>query len=194
MPSTEDGRKWGPPGAPEPGTVEPAAARFDSSRTSTLGSGCVALRPGQAVALVRATGGPPPSRVRVGLGWEVAGQGENTYLDASCILYDGRGKDVDKVWFMSKKAARGAVRHGGDSAGDRRHGGEEFVHLALSALPDGTELVRFGPVHAEPQTGLVMCKIQRDSAATGVWTMTAIGKVHEGKTVRAMVGPAKQYL
>jgi hypothetical protein len=40
----------------------------------------------------------------------------------------------------------------------------------------------------------VMCKIQRGTGGSAGWVMTAIGEFHDGKTVRAMVDPAKRYL
>ncbi len=189
-----------------------------------LDKGRVSLRKGQSVSLVK-TGAPPLARVRMALGWDPATYGRTIDLDASCILYDDRGKDVDKVWFMSKKGARGAVRHSGDNLTGQGEGDDETIFVDLAALPpnvrtlvftvnsfqgqaftevrnafcrlldevSGAELVRFDLSESKPHTGLVMCKVQRDpSGAT--WTMTAIGEFHDGKTVRAMVAPARQYL
>jgi stress response protein SCP2 len=177
------------------------------------------------VSLVK-TGAPPLSKVRMGLGWDPAQYGANIDLDASCILYDDRGKDVDKIWFMSKKGARGAVRHSGDNLTGQGEGDDEVIFVDLAALPpnvrtlvftvnsfagqrftevrnafcrliddySGAELVRYDLSDSKPQTGLVMCKVQRDPAAPQTWTMTAIGEFHDGKTVRSMVAPARQYL
>jgi stress response protein SCP2 len=189
-----------------------------------LDKGRVSLRKGQSVSLVK-TGAPPLTRVRMGLGWDPAQYGRSIDLDASCILYDARGKDVDKVWFMSKKGARGAVRHSGDNLTGQGEGDDETIFVDLAALPPnvvtlvftvnsfqgqsftdvrnafcrliddltGQELVRFDLSESKPATGLVMCKVARDPNAP-TWAMTAIGEFHDGKTVRAMVGPARQYL
>jgi stress response protein SCP2 len=186
-----------------------------------LDKGRVSLRKGQSVSLVK-TGAPPLTRVRMGLGWDV-GSGEQIDLDASVILYDGRGKDVDKVWFMSKKGAKGAVRHSGDNLTGAGEGDDEVIYVDLMAMPSdvnalvftvnsfrgqsfrqvrnafcrlvddmsGAELVRFDLSDSKDATGIVMCKLQREGPA---WVMTAIGEFHDGKTVRAMVGPGKQYL
>lgn len=201
-----------PPGA-APGP--PPAGRVN------LDKGRVSLRKGQSVSLVK-TGAPPLTRVRMGLGWDV-GSGEQIDLDASVILYDGRGKDVDKVWFMSKKGAKGAVRHSGDNLTGAGEGDDEVIYVDLMAMPSdvnalvftvnsfrgqsfrqvrnafcrlvddmsGAELVRFDLSDSKDATGIVMCKLQREGPA---WVMTAIGEFHDGKTVRAMVGPGKQYL
>ena len=186
-----------------------------------LDKGRVSLQKGQSVSLVK-TGAPPLTRVRMGLGWDV-GHGEDIDLDASAILYDDRRKDVDKVWFMSKKGARGAVRHSGDNLTGAGEGDDEVINVDLSKLSpkvqslvfvvnsfsgqkftavrnafcrlvddnSNQELVRFDLSDSKPQTGLVMCKLQRDGAS---WVMTAIGEFQDGKTVRAMVGPSAQYL
>jgi stress response protein SCP2 len=220
---------WGPPPPSPPPPPQqqwgapPAAAPAPPSAGGmvNLDKGKVSLRKGQSVSLVK-TGAPPLTRVRMGLGWDV-GRGEDIDLDASCILYDDRRKDVDKIWFMSKKGARGAVRHSGDNLTGAGEGDDEVIAVDLAALPSNVqslvftvnsfggqkfthvqnafcrliddttdqELVRFDLSDSKPSTGLVMCKVQRGAQG---WVMTAIGEFHDGKTVRAMVDPAKQYL
>src|SRR4030095_2715769 len=96
----------------------------------------------QSVSLVK-TGAPPLVRVRMGLGWDPATYGRNIDLDASCILYDDRGKDVDKVWFMSKKGARGAVRHSGDNLTGQGQGDDELIFVDLAALPPNVRTLVF---------------------------------------------------
>ncbi len=211
------GQQWGP-APPVPAGPPAGGARVN------LDKGRVSLTKGQSVSLVK-TGAPPLTRVRMGLGWDPAQRGRTIDLDASCILFDERGKDVDKVWFMSKKGARGAVRHSGDNLTGQGDGDDETIAVDLSALPPtvvtliftvnsfqgqpftevrnaycrlyddltGQELVRFDLSESKPSTGLVMCRVQRERGAP-TWAMTAIGEFHDGKTVRAMVGPSKQYL
>ncbi len=205
---------WGAPPLPPPA----------GAPTVNLDKGRVSLRKGQSVSLVK-TGAPPLTRVRMALGWDPAHRGRQIDLDASCILFDNRGKDVDKVWFMSKKGARGAVRHSGDNLTGSGEGDDETIFVDLAALPPniealvftvnsyqgqrftevrnafcrliddftGAELVRFDLSESKPQTGLVMCKVSRQPGGP-YWSMTAIGEFHDGKTVRAMVGPSRQYL
>ncbi|SQD98744.1 MULTISPECIES: TerD family protein [unclassified Parafrankia] len=215
------GQQWGPPPAGPPGPGAPAGA---VPGRVNLDKGRVSLRKGQSVSLVK-TGAPPLVRVRMGLGWDPAQQGRSIDLDASCILFDDRGKDVDKVWFMSKKGARGAVRHSGDNLTGQGGGDDETIFVDLGALPQNVvsliftvnsfqgqsftdirnafcrlvddqtnqELVRFDLSESKPATGLVMCRLQREPGAP-TWVMTAIGEFHDGRTVRAMVGPSRQYL
>ena len=205
-----------PPSGPPLGAPAPA-----SGGLVNLDKGRVSLRKGQSVSLTK-TGAAPLSRVRMGLGWDT-GNNEDIDLDASCILYNAKGQDIDKVWFMSKKGDGGNVRHQGDNLTGAGEGDDEVIEVDLAKmsskvqslvfvvnsfsgqrftevrnafcrLVDDTnnqELVRFDLSDSKPQTGLVMCKIQRGASG---WVMTAIGEFHEGKTVRAMVQPSAHYL
>ncbi|WP_131784909.1 TerD family protein, partial [Protofrankia symbiont of Coriaria ruscifolia] len=224
-PPPQSGWGAGQPPAPQGwGAPPPPPVTGAGGAPVNLDKGRVSLRKGQSVSLVK-SGAPPLTRVRMGLGWDPAYSGRQIDLDASCILFDNRGKDVDKVWFMSKKGARGAVRHSGDNLTGAGEGDDETIFVDLAALPPnvealvftvnsfqgqqftevrnafcrliddftGAELVRFDLSESKPQTGLVMCKVARQHGGPN-WTMTAIGEFHDGKTVRAMVGPSKQYL
>ena len=205
-----------PPSGPPLGAPAPA-----SGGLVNLDKGRVSLSKGQSVSLTK-TGAAPLSRVRMGLGWDT-GNNEDIDLDASCILYNAKGQDIDKVWFMSKKGDGGNVRHQGDNLTGAGEGDDEVIEVDLAKmsskvqslvfvvnsfsgqrftevrnafcrLVDDTnsqELVRFDLSDSKPQTGLVMCKIQRGASG---WVMTAIGEFHEGKTVRAMVQPSAHYL
>jgi stress response protein SCP2 len=184
-----------------------------------LDKGRVSLRKRQTVSLVK-TGAPALRRVAMGLGWDPAAAGRNIDLDASAIVVDGRGRKVESVWFMSKSAYRGAIEHSGDNLTGDGDGDDETIEVDLSRLPDaaqaivfvvnsfqgqkftevrsaycrlldrdsGAELVRFDLTDSEPQTGVIMCVLHRAGAT---WDMTAIGEFQDGKTARAMYGPAE---
>ena len=115
-----------------------AAGRSCPPRTPPAGwlinldKGRVSLRKGQSVSLTK-TGAAPLTRVRMGLGWDT-GNNENIDLDASCILYDARGKDIDKVWFMSKKGDGGNVRHQGDNLTGAGEGDDEVIDVDLAKM------------------------------------------------------------
>jgi stress response protein SCP2 len=49
---------------------------------------------------------------------------------------------------------------------------------------EGRELVRFDLSHAEPSTGVFMCRMRRVADA---WEMTAIGEFQNGRTAKDMV-------
>ena len=75
--------------------------------------------------------------------------------------------------------------------------GQRFTDVAKAycRLLDATtnaELVRFDLTHAEPHTGVLMCKLVR--ADSGEWVMTALEEYVDSKTVRGMVKPGAQVL
>ncbi|MBV6697412.1 TerD family protein [Kitasatospora aureofaciens] len=54
------------------------------------------------------------------------------------------------------------------------------------------ELVRFDLTHSEPSTGVVMCKLIRQTS--GEWVMTALGEYVDARTARAMIEPSAALL
>ncbi|OPC83605.1 stress-induced protein [Embleya scabrispora] len=187
-----------------------------------LDKGRVSLRKDQSVSLVK-TGAPPLTRVRMGLGWDPAKSGGSIDLDASCIAFDAHGKKVVAVWFMKLSGLGGAIRHTGDNLTGEGEGDDESIVVCLDALPPhvtglvftvnsflgqkftevsrafcrlvddttDTELVRFELSGSEPRTGVLMCKLVREGP---IWTMTALGRFADGRTVRKLVDPAREAL
>ena len=206
----------------EPAAAPVAAAAPASGGKINLDKGKVSLAKRQTVSLTK-TGAPPLRRVAMGLGWDPAAKGRSIDLDASAITIGSRGKKSDSVWFMSKSAFRGAIEHSGDNLTGDGDGDDETITVDLAALPadvqaivfvvnsfqgqrftevsraycrlldrdSGAELVRFDLTDSEPRTGVVMSVLRRSGPA---WEMTAIGEFHDGKTVRAMYGPAEAIL
>ncbi|WP_418956355.1 TerD family protein [Streptomyces tritici] len=75
--------------------------------------------------------------------------------------------------------------------------GQKFTEVAkaycrLLDAATGEELVRFDLTNAEPQTGVMMCKLIRQFS--GEWEMTAMGDFVKSRTVRGMVKPGAQAL
>ncbi|URN18653.1 TerD family protein [Streptomyces sudanensis] len=75
--------------------------------------------------------------------------------------------------------------------------GQKFTQVAkaycrLLDAATGEELVRFDLTGAEPQTGVLMCKLIRQFS--GEWEMTAMGAFVKARTVRGMVRPAAEAL
>ncbi|MEU3446819.1 TerD family protein [Streptomyces thermolilacinus] len=71
--------------------------------------------------------------------------------------------------------------------------GQKFTQVAkaycrLLDAATGEELVRFDLTSAEPQTGVMMCKLIRQFS--GEWEMTAMGSFVKARTVRDMVRPS----
>ena len=196
-----------------------AAPQPPSSGKVNLDKGRVSLQKRQTVSLVK-TGAPALRRVAMGLGWDPAVGGRDIDLDASAIVVDARGRKVEAVWFMSKSAYRGAIEHSGDNLTGQGDGDDETIVVDLARLPaeaavlvfvvnsfqgqtftevrnaycrlidldSGAELVRFDLTDSKPHTGVIMCALHRAGAT---WDMTAIGEFHDGKTARAMYGPAE---
>ena len=74
--------------------------------------------------------------------------------------------------------------------------GQKFTELktAYCRLLDdrGTELVRYDLAETEARTGVLLCKLVRES--DGTWSMTALGVFHDGRNVKKMVDPARASL
>ncbi len=204
-----------------PPVAEPVAPVAPAAPTTiNLDKGKVSLQKRQTVSLTK-TGAPPLRRVAMGLGWDPARGGRSIDLDASAIVIGSKGKKIDSVWFMSKSAFRGALAHSGDNLTGHGEGDDETITVDLAGLPadaqaivfvvnsfqgqkftevaraycrlldleTGAELVRFDLTDSKPHTGVVMSVLRRAGAA---WTMTAIGEFRDGKTARAMYGPAEE--
>ncbi len=75
--------------------------------------------------------------------------------------------------------------------------GQKFTEVAkaycrLMDAATGEELVRFDLTSAQPQTGVMMCKLIRQFS--GEWEMTALGDFVKSRTVRGMVKPGAEAL
>lgn len=206
--------------APAAPPIPPAPAPPAERALVNLDKGRVSLRKNETVSLVK-TGSAALTKVVMGLGWDPAGKGKDIDLDASVIAYDATGKKLEIVWFMHKKEFRGAIEHTGDNVTGQGDGDDEQIRVDLGALPptvahlvftinsfrghkftdvrnaycrllDGSssaELVRFDLSSSESSTGVIMARLSR--AATGSWTMKAVGHFHDGKTATAMVDPGR---
>ncbi|ACZ23287.1 uncharacterized stress response protein, TerZ- and CABP1 [Sanguibacter keddieii DSM 10542] len=190
--------------------------------TINLDKGRVSLAKNQRVSLVK-TGAPRLSRVQLGLGWDPAGGGRSVDLDASAIVLDATGKDVDSAWFASKKACKGAIKHQGDNLTGQGDGDDEVILVELDALPADVAAVVFTInsfskhlftdvknaycrlVDSSTQAELVRFDLTDSKPSTGVfmcvlrraatgWEMEALGDFHDGRSVKAMRKPAAQYV
>jgi stress response protein SCP2 len=206
---------------PAPAAAAPTAPAAPAAPSMiNLDKGKVSLAKRQTVSLTK-TGAPALRRVAMGLGWDPAAGGRSIDLDASAIVIGSTGRKTDSVWFMSKSAFRGALEHSGDNLTGHGEGDDETIEVDLSKLPADAqaivfvvnsfqgqkftqvkraycrlidldtraELVRFDLTESQASTGVIMSVLRRSGDA---WTMTAIGDYHDGKTVRAMYGPAEE--
>lgn len=90
------------------------------------------------------------SVVNFGLGWDPVKSGgkgllgrmfsaatEEIDLDASCVMMDSSGNEIDTVWFRSPGLASscGSVRHSGDNLTGEGDGDDEMITAQLSKMP-----------------------------------------------------------
>ncbi|ULH17236.1 TerD family protein (plasmid) [Deinococcus sp. KNUC1210] len=101
----------------------------------------IAFTPGKSVSLKKAqtinlnkAAGKALTRVTVGLGWDAATHGTRIDLDAGCLVFDERKKDIDKVWFMKLSGQNRAIVHSGDNLTGDGSGDDERISIDLSAL------------------------------------------------------------
>ncbi|GAA0304878.1 TerD family protein [Kineococcus aurantiacus] len=100
----------------------------------------VSLTKGQKLSLSK-TGGGELTRVFMGLGWDAVAKGlfrkrsVDIDLDASCLLFDARGKLVDEVWFQQLRSKDGSVTHSGDNLTGEGEGDDEVIFVDLPAVP-----------------------------------------------------------
>ena len=210
------------PSSPSPSSPAPAPAPSAAPGRVNLDKGRVSLRKKETVSLVK-TGAPPLRTVRMGLGWDPVKRGADVDLDASVIAFDAAGKDVDKIWYGSKKGLRGAVVHSGDNLTGEGDGDDEVITIALDQIPAevvalvftvnsfrgqkfDTLKTAYARLLDDRGTELVRYDLGDGEARTGVlmcvlrrepdgtWTMTALGEFHDGRNVKKMVDPARAAL
>lgn len=211
-----------PPAAPVSPPAPPSAPTPAQSSLPSTAEGKVSLNKGQSVSLLK-RGGAPLTTIFLGLGWDPATHGRNVDLDASCIVYDAAGRDIDKVWFMSKSGQRGAVRHSGDNLTGHGRGDDERIAVDLLKLsPDAAHLlltINSFQGQAFSQVRNAYCRVvdsagdtelarfdlgaggpytgmfmARISRAAHGWVFTALGLPGKGATVRAMIQPGRALL
>jgi tellurium resistance protein TerZ len=144
-------------------------------------------------------------------------------LDASAVLFDANGGIVDTVWYSQLRSTDGSVLHTGDNLTGDGDGDDESIKVDLSAVPSNiativftvnsfsgqgfsqienafcrlidesneSEIARYDLTGAGPHTAQIMAKVARDGAA---WSMTAIGAIATGRTVRDIAGVAAQHV
>lgn len=182
----------------------------------------VNLTKGQKLSLTK-TDGTTPTKVFMGLGWDVAQGADPIDLDASCILFDANGGVVDEVWFRHLKSNDGSVRHSGDNLTGAGDGDDEVINVELSRVPANVQSLVFTVNSYRGQTFATVdnavarlvdasnnSEIARyDLGARGKhtamimakiyrhnggWKVSAIGENAEGRTVEQLIEVAKRLL
>jgi tellurium resistance protein TerZ len=105
----------------------------------------ISLRKGQTLSLEK-TGDPRLTRVFMGLGWDPVDDYEDEDgsidLDASVIIFDRHGQEIESVTFYNLRSDDGAIRHAGDNLTGDGEGDDEMIHVDLSRVdPSAAHLV-----------------------------------------------------
>lgn len=177
------------------------------------------LQKGQKISLDKEAG-VKLTKITMGLGWDAVktkgflGFGSKTQevdLDASCILFDDQGRNVDAVWFGQLKSKDGSIVHTGDNRTGAGDGDDEQINVDLTRIPSNVKSLVFtvnsftGQNFSQIENA--MCRIVNSSnnqevarfnlSASGAhnaqimakiyrhgdeWKMHAIGEIGSGRT------------
>lgn len=96
------------------------------------------------------------SKLHFGLGWDpikkekkgflsslFGGITDSIDLDASCMMLDVNGKNIDEVWFCHLKSKCRSVIHSGDNLTGEGDGDDEVIKVDLTKLPFEVEYLVF---------------------------------------------------
>ncbi len=110
------------------------------------------LEKGQRISLEKEAGGKL-SRVRMGLGWDVAkvgglrgflsGGGGSIDLDASCVMFDEAGRAVDTIYYGQLYSNDGSIIHTGDNLTGEGQGDDEQIIVDLDRVPPNVRALVF---------------------------------------------------
>ncbi|MDT9594330.1 TerD family protein [Nocardioides zeae] len=182
----------------------------------------ISLQKGQTVSLEK-SGGGSLTVVRMGLGWDAVtrrglfrSKQAEIDLDATAVLYDGRGGVVDQVWFQQLRSKDGSVVHTGDNRTGAGDGDDESIRVDLAALPaqvttmvfvvnsftgqDFSQIENAFCRLVDETTGEELARYDLSASGTHTaqvmakvtrmtsgWSMTAIGAVAHGRTFRDLL-------
>lgn len=181
----------------------------------------VSLSKGEKISLEK-TAGKALSKVTMGLGWDPAVKGRSIDLDASCVLFDDQGREVDTVWFRHLKSNDGSVRHTGDNLTGEGDGDDEQINVDLSRVPASVKSLIFTVNSFQGQKFTAVanayCRLLDDSRKeiayydlsggqnstaiimakvyrhNGEWKMGAIGEEANGQTVKDLVSAIRPFI
>lgn len=111
----------------------------------------ISLNKGQGISLTKQNGSPL-SKIRLGLGWDAVSSGGGFFgfggggeidLDASAILFDASGREVDVVYYGQLKSRDGSIRHSGDNLTGAGDGDDEQIVVDLTSIPSNVQTVVF---------------------------------------------------
>ncbi|UDG80835.1 Stress response protein SCP2 [Candidatus Hartigia pinicola] len=111
----------------------------------------ISLKKNQTVYLRKHN--PKLNHLMFGLGWDpikkkrflsgLFGRGSSIDLDASCILLDEKGNQIDVVFFGNLQSTCKSVTHSGDNLTGEGDGDDESILVQLNKLPLNIEYLAF---------------------------------------------------
>lgn len=113
----------------------------------------VSLSKNQTVSLSKQA--PLLGHLTFGLGWDpiikkkgflgsFLGKSESAIdLDASCVLLDAQGHQIDLIWFRQLKSHCQSILHSGDNLTGEGDGDDETIEVDLTSLPSHVEYLVF---------------------------------------------------
>jgi len=154
------------------------------------------------------------------LGWDVVGDGVD--LDVSAVLFDGRGNNVDAVFFGQLEGS--GLKHSGDNLTGAGDGDDELIECNLAAIPQAVqqiffvvnmysrgmtfervqnaycrimdssqnELARYTLSEGQAQSGLIIARLFRE--VDGRWGFQAIGSFARGNTFKDSIRDIMPFL
>ena len=183
----------------------------------------VSLSKNQTVSLSKQTS--TLNKLHFGLGWDpikkkgfmgklFGGGSDSIDLDASCILLDQSGNQIDTIWFRKLNSSCGSVVHSGDNRTGEGDGDDEVINVDLTRLPAQVEYLAFTVNSFQGQTfnevenafcrvvdqaGKELARYQLAEQGNhtgiviaslhrngGLWDFTAHGRPSAGRTIEAM--------
>jgi tellurium resistance protein TerZ len=161
------------------------------------------------------------SRAHMGLGWDALpvrgwfgkSKEQAIDLDASCLVFDATGTQIDQVWWKQLRSSDGAIQHTGDNTTGAGDGDDESIIVDLPALrPDAATLVfvvnsysgeNFNQIEnafcrlVDAASGVEIARYDLSGSGThtaqimaklvkidGDWHMEALGVITNGKTIK----------
>jgi tellurium resistance protein TerZ len=100
------------------------------------------LEKGQKIDLKKPDGSAL-TRVKMGLGWDVASNGGSIDLDASCAMYTEHKELVDTVSFRHLRSDDGSIVHSGDNLTGAGDGDDEVINVDLGSIPVNVKTIVF---------------------------------------------------
>lgn len=189
----------------------------------------VSLSKNQTISLSKQA--PALNQLMFGLGWDpikkkgflggLFGGGSSIDLDASCVLLDAKGNQIDVVYFGKLKSTCKSVIHSGDNLTGEGDGDDETIMVELNKLPSNVEYLAFtvnsfrGQTFNEVENAfcrvvdqatkkeLANYKLAEQGSHTGVviaslrrqngeWNFTAHGTPCSGRTIQDMQSDIKR--